>query len=306
MKKFHIILTDPIYFRYALFILLTMNFLTFLFIPNPTEFYLAYILATIFLGMGYYNKPIFLLVTFTTIIVLLRIYTMPEADELTMLEFIIHVASYNTIMLISVGLMANYQKNKHDYFEMIKTLTRVLDSKDEYTYNHSENVARYSTLIAEEMQLSKKQCEHIRIGALLHDVGKVGIADTIINKPGRLTDEEYDIIKTHPLIGHDILKYISSFKDYGILDIILCHHERFDGSGYPQGLDGKDIPLGAKIVAVADAFDAMTSNRVYRDKLDPTYVINEISRNRGKQFDPEVVDSFLTIIRKEENFQKYV
>jgi energy-coupling factor transport system substrate-specific component len=144
------------------------------------------------------------------------------------------------------------------------------------------------------MGLPDEECAILKKSALLHDIGKIGIPDSILNKPGRLTDEEYAIMKSHTVRGANIL------KEFTLIDHIVegaqFHHEKYDGTGYPEGLKGKDIPLYGRIIGVADAFDAMTANRVYRKKLDFDYVINELKRCRGTQFDPEILDVFLELI----------
>jgi len=145
------------------------------------------------------------------------------------------------------------------------------------------------------MNLSKVSCEIIRKGALLHDIGKIGIPERILGKNGKLTNEEYEIIKSHPILGHNMIKHIGDFDKNGVLDIILYHHERYDGKGYPKGLKGDQIPLFARIVGIADTFDAMTTKRVYRDAFDIEEALNEIRKNKGTQFDSEIVDIFLSI-----------
>ncbi|GIO07756.1 hypothetical protein J31TS6_37840 [Brevibacillus reuszeri] len=186
-----------------------------------------------------------------------------------------------------------YRREKENTLNLILTLAKSLDARDKYTALHSENVAKYAQHIALEMGLPRKVCEQIHLGGLLHDIGKIGIPESVLLKPTKLSDEEYDLIKQHPVIGYEMVKHITFFKKNGVLDAILYHHERFDGKGYPHGLRGKEIPLIARILAIADSFDAMTSNRVYRDKSNLTYAINQIRSNKGTQYDPEIVDIFL-------------
>ncbi|MFE1630162.1 HD-GYP domain-containing protein [Brevibacillus reuszeri] len=186
-----------------------------------------------------------------------------------------------------------YRREKENTLNLILTLAKSLDARDKYTALHSENVAKYAQHIALEMGLPRKVCEQIHLGGLLHDIGKIGIPESVLLKPTKLSDEEYDLIKQHPVIGYEMVKHITFFKKNGVLDAILYHHERFDGNGYPHGLRGKEIPLIARILAIADSFDAMTSNRVYRDKSNLTYAINQIRSNKGTQYDPEIVDIFL-------------
>nr|WP_263324302.1 HD-GYP domain-containing protein [Neobacillus sp. Marseille-Q6967] len=200
--------------------------------------------------------------------------------------------------------MKNAQKVREDNIALIKALANALDSRDTYTLHHSENVTRYAVEIAKKMNLSKDMCNAIRIGGLLHDIGKIGIPENILNKPDRLTDDEYSIIKLHPTIGYEMIKRITTFTDNGVLDIVLYHHERYDGTGYPKGLKGDQIPLAARIVAVADTFDAMSSKRVYRKELDLEYTLNEIRRNKGTQFDPKIVDIFFSLFEHEGQLTK--
>jgi len=229
-------------------------------------------------------------------VVICRYLFIPDSGSLPIVNTIfIHSLTYLLITFISAGLMKYVQIVKEGQLELTKALANAIDSRDTYTAHHSENVAKYSLEIAKKMKLSKDSCSIIHIGGLLHDIGKIGIPEHILNKPGKLTDEEFDIIKTHPTIGYDIIKHVTSFKQKGILDIVLYHHERYDGKGYPKGLKGEQIPLYARIVAVADTYDAMYSQRVYRNNLDQEFILNEIHQNKGKQFDPQIVDIFLSL-----------
>lgn len=178
--------------------------------------------------------------------------------------------------------------------QVILTLAKTIDAKDKYTKGHSERVADYSRKIAGKMELSGKEQQDIYWMGLLHDIGKIGIPDTIINKEGKLTDEEFRIIKMHPVIGVDILDTISEIPN--IANGARFHHERYDGNGYPDKLAGEDIPLMARIIGIADAYDAMTSKRSYRDVLPQEVVRAEIVKGRGTQFDPGCADIMLEII----------
>ncbi|WP_223282857.1 HD-GYP domain-containing protein [Neobacillus kokaensis] len=188
--------------------------------------------------------------------------------------------------------------------ELTEALSNALDYRDTYTQHHSENVAKYAIEIAKKMKLPKNVCEDIYLGGLLHDIGKIGIPEDILKKPGKLTKRELEVIKTHPTIGYEMIKHVSSFNRNGVLDIVLYHHERYDGKGYPKGLKGDNIPLVARIVGIADTFDAMTSNRIYKSQVNVEYALNEIRSNKGKQFDPELVDIFLSLFEKVEPDQK--
>ena len=178
--------------------------------------------------------------------------------------------------------------------QTIFAIAKAVDAKDERTSQHSLRVSQYSEMIGKAMGLSEDECENLRRTALMHDIGKIGIPDSILNKPARLTDEEYAVMKTHTVRGAEIL------KDFTLIDHVVegakFHHERYDGRGYPSGLKGEEIPLYGRIIGVADAFDAMTANRVYRKQLDFSYVLNEIRNGRGTQFDPQIADILLKLV----------
>lgn len=185
--------------------------------------------------------------------------------------------------------------------ETALALATAIDAKDKYTHGHSSRVAEYSREIARISGKSEAECKDIYLYALLHDVGKIGIPDSIINKTGRLTDEEYTLIKAHPVIGKQILSNISQAP--GICDGAYYHHERYDGKGYPEGLSGKNIPDIGRIIAVADAYDAMTSNRSYRGTLSQEFVRNEIQNGIGTQFDPEYAKIMIGLIDADKDYK---
>ena len=178
--------------------------------------------------------------------------------------------------------------------ETIITIARTVDAKDENTSQHSQRVSEYSVMIAEKLGYSKEDQEVLRKTALLHDIGKIAIPDRILNKAGRLTDEEYGVMKSHVLRGAEILKHFTFIEH--VDEGALYHHERYDGKGYVNGLKGEEIPLNARIIGIADAFDAMTANRVYRKKLDFDFVLEELRKGRGTQFDPGLVDILLDLL----------
>lgn len=180
--------------------------------------------------------------------------------------------------------------------QTILSISHAVDAKDKYTQEHSQRVSEYSCLIAEELGWDKEKVDSLRQIALLHDIGKIAVSDTILNKPSRLTDDEYAIMKTHVTAGGEILKDLNIIENVALG--ALYHHERYDGKGYPKGLKGKDIPIEARIIGIADAFDAMNSNRIYRKHLSADEIHNEIIRCRGSQFDPELADVFLPIADK--------
>ena len=178
--------------------------------------------------------------------------------------------------------------------ETVLTIARTVDAKDVNTSQHSARVAEYSVLIGKELGFDEQKCSELKRAALLHDIGKIGIPDRILNKPERLTDEEYKEMKSHVVKGGEILKSFTLIDN--IEEGALYHHERYDGKGYVHGLKGEEIPLNARIIGIADAFDAMTANRVYRKKLDMDFVLGELKKGRGTQFDPQLTDIMLHLI----------
>ena len=185
--------------------------------------------------------------------------------------------------------------------QVVKTLASTIDAKDRYTNGHSSRVAKYSREIARRVGKPVEFQDEIYFVALLHDIGKIGVPDNILNKNSKLTDEEYETIKQHPSIGVEILKNITGMPNIEIG--AHYHHERFDGKGYPEGLAGYAIPEIARIIAVADAYDAMTSRRSYRSALPQSAVRSEILRGRGMQFDPDFVDVMLKMIDDDVNYE---
>lgn len=199
---------------------------------------------------------------------------------------------------IAIERTKMYEELEDSYLSSIQVLANVLDSHDPYTHGHSERVMSYSVMIAREMNLSEKQVKNIKYAALLHDIGKVGISKAIINKEGGLTEEEFMQIKSHPDAGYKIVQPIKFLHEK--LAALRHHHEKYDGTGYPEGLKGDLIPLDARIIAVADTFDAITSTRSYRKARSKDFAVNEIQKNSGIQFDPRVVEAFLRLIKVQE------
>ena len=182
------------------------------------------------------------------------------------------------------------------YNHTLTALVRALDAREKETGSHSERVMGYTMLLGETMGIPGKDLSIMARGALLHDIGKIGISDNILLKPARLDEGEWRDMMRHPQLGHDILSGIRFLR--GPAEMVLAHHERFDGSGYPRGLSRHDIPLGARIFSLVDTLDAMTSDRPYRMALPFDAVISEVKRCSGTQFDPEIVDIFLSIPRE--------
>ncbi len=187
-----------------------------------------------------------------------------------------------------------FENAQRTYFETIRSLARAIEARDAYTKGHSERVMRYAVQTAEGMGIDPESCRLICHAALLHDIGKIGIADSVLNKSGALSDEDREVIKSHPIRGDSIIRPIHLLER--VQTLVRHHHERFDGTGYPDQLRGEEIPLGARVIAVADAFDAMTTDRPYRTALSLDAAVGEIRRGAGTQFDPAVVESFLYVL----------
>lgn len=177
------------------------------------------------------------------------------------------------------------------FMASIRSIVEAIDAKDPYTKGHSVRVVEYSMMIGEACGLARDELKNLEVSAILHDVGKIGIPDEILRKPGRLTDEEYEYIKKHPMFGAEIITPISQMK--ALMPNIMHHHERYDGLGYPNGLKGRKIPLFARIIAIADSFDAMTSGRLYRSKFTDAQACQELLDHRGTQFDARLVNVFI-------------
>jgi putative nucleotidyltransferase with HDIG domain len=179
-----------------------------------------------------------------------------------------------------------------------RSILKALDAKDHYTYGHSMRVCYFSMVIGKEMGMNEEEMYDLQMSALFHDIGKIGTPDAVLNKPTRLTDEEFKIMKDHPVQSYNILKGFTTFEK--IAKNAKHHHERYDGRGYPDGLKGDDIPLYARIILIADTFDAMTSTRVYRKGLPYEVAFNELIEFSGSQFDPGLVKHFISGMRKEQ------
>ncbi len=199
------------------------------------------------------------------------------------------------ILLIRYTLLL-YTNSKSQFIETVDALMNAIDARDKYTEGHSRRVAEISVAIGKELKYNQWSIEELNIAAMLHDVGKIGISDTILNKPGKLTEEEFNTIKEHPQIGVSIIKDIKNI-DY-VHSIVRNHHERYDGKGYPDGKKGDELPLNVYIVQLADAVDAMASDRPYRKGLSVDIIVDEIIKYSGTQFHPIVAEAYLNIIKK--------
>lgn len=199
-----------------------------------------------------------------------------------------------------------HQKNEDKstlFRNSIAALVKAVNARDPYTASHSKNVMRYARAVSEKMHLPSDDIYSLEIGALLHDIGKIGVPEHVLMKAGNLTDSEFDAIRMHPVYGYQIINEIEELKYKGIQDVVLLHHERMDGNGYPKGLKGEEIPLHARIISVCDAFDAMTTSRTYRPALDVSTAIEQLKKHAGAQFDSKIVEVFVTCI--EENPDLY-
>ena len=195
-----------------------------------------------------------------------------------------------------------YCDTQIDYHEVIECITCALDAKDPYTAGHSKRVSDMATKVCELIGLKKEDIQKIHIAAHLHDIGKIGVPDAVLNKEGKLTDEEWEYIRKHPQIGADILS--KSHRLSELKNMVLCHHERYDGKGYPNGIKGKEIPILGRILAVCDSFDAMVSRRAYKEKLSVEYAIGELENGKGTQFDPDVAQAFIELVEEDPSFIK--
>lgn len=212
----------------------------------------------------------------------------------TDVEIIKIIALESAVALQNLKLLEEQQEN---YLNTIFALASALDARDPYTYWHSKNVTKYSVRIAQKLGLPAYITENIKKAGLLHDIGKIGIRDTLLMKAGKLTDEEFNQIKMHPVKGEEIIKPLGFLQE--IAKIVRHHHERFDGKGYPDSIEKENIELGARILAVADSFDATTTDRPYRKALTLEEAKNELMKNKGTQFDPALVDCFLQILERD-------
>ena len=259
-------------------------------------------------GLGIYDvitKPINLERLFFLVRKGIDIHTLMMANKkLTqgLKESNVALAKQNSLLASRIedftkNLTRLYEDLRSTYMRTIKVLAQAIDARDHYTHSHSENVAKYATIIAGEMKLSAKEIETIRQACELHDLGKIGVEDCILGKTGSLTEEEWQQIRKHPVIGAQILEPLTFLSE--VIDLVRQHHEHYDGKGYPEGRSGEDIHLGARIINLADAYEAMRSARSYRKTpLTKEAAVEEIKNHKGKQFDPKVVEAFLNVLDK--------
>lgn len=209
------------------------------------------------------------------------------------LDFVRTLASMVSVAAVNERM---YEALRDTFLRTLETLANSLEARDEYTRGHSQRVCDLSLMLARHMGVCEEALAEIRVGTLLHDIGKIGIPDAVLNKPGRLTEEEFALMRQHTVIGYDICKPLG--LNEGALMLIRNHHEKLDGTGYPDGLKGGELPLSVRIVCVADAFDAMSSRRPYRDVMDEKLRLEQFNRFAGTQFDPVVVQVLKTLLRE--------
>lgn len=247
-----------------------------------------YVLLTILTSMYFaieYNENTtlyedYVLLEFNIFLILI-LYLLSKSRQSAWLETQNHVDNLNTLVMEkTTSITDNYDKS-------LQAMIKMIEGRDTYTGGHSERVANYSKLIAEEMGLSNEECDLVYKAGILHDIGKIITPDNVLLKPGQLTDEEYGLIKQHVKSSHNILSQIPMYED--IADVVFHHHEEYDGTGYPNNVKGDQIPLLSRIMIIADAFDAMTTNRIYKGRKSVEESITEMKKLSGKQFDPEIV-----------------
>jgi putative nucleotidyltransferase with HDIG domain len=197
---------------------------------------------------------------------------------------------------LTLGNTRLFQEREETYLEILSSLVAAIDAKDPYSSGHSKRVNYYTKRFCEELNLDEKVSKDIAFSALLHDIGKIGVPENILLKPGNLTPEEWQKIKDHPKNGAEIVNHITQF--HTLIDGILCHHEYYDGKGYPNNLKGENIPLAGRIIAFADTFDALTTNRPYRKRFTNSQALSIMEKARGTQFDPHLLDVFLRCFKK--------
>lgn len=212
------------------------------------------------------------------------------------MELISILSGQAAIAIENSKLFSELEKS---HFESMKALAQAIEAKDLYTRGHCDRMVDYALAIADRLGLSEEEKKHLGYGAALHDIGKIGVHEMILNKSGKLTEQEYELMKEHPRMGAEIIKGVDFLSPAA--PIVYYHQERFDGKGYPEGLSGEDIPIGARIIAILDTFDAMTSDRPYRKALPMEVSFSELRRCSGTQFDPKIVETLIEIIKKDQS-----
>jgi len=210
--------------------------------------------------------------------------------------FLLKVEKVLTEYIYDRNLSETYKRNERLFLNILQVMARVIETRFPYVQFHSENVARYARLIGSRAGLSVNRIRLLGISGVLHDLGKIGIREDILNKPGKLTEEEYAMVKKHPLIATEVLTPITEMNI--VLRDVRHHHERYDGNGYPDRIGGEDIPVGARILHIAEAYDTMLGERVYKEPYPKEYAVQELLDNKGGQFDPDLVAIFVDYLEK--------
>jgi putative nucleotidyltransferase with HDIG domain len=252
-------------------------------------YYLAYGVVSFALVIGYEANDILGVLAVVVPLMILRFSQVQYLDHTK--DIVKQLRQQNTVLEEHAEEITSLNE------ELLLALAHMVDLRDPFVYGHSQHVSRYATCIAQEMGLDGECLELIRKAGLLHDVGKMGISEQILFKPGPLTHEEYEIVKTHSILGAQIIDSVHSLRT--LTPIVRHHHERFDGRGYPDGLSGQNIPLEARIMCLSDALEAMASDRPYRKALTYEEILNEITVHAGTQFDPVVVEAFMEVLKRE-------
>lgn len=263
-----------------------------------TYFFLNTFLISIIQGLSI-NKNIIYCFVSNVRLMILNILAMVPLGVLLAVVFIEY--HYVGVLLLIVPILlirytfSLYVDSKSQYMQTVDALMHAIEARDKYTEGHCQRVAEIACQIAKQLKYNQWKLEQLNMAAMLHDVGKIGICDDILNKPGKLTIEEYSIIKQHPVIGYDIIKKIRNLEN--IAEIVKYHHERYDGKGYPEGKKGEELSMDIYIIQLADSVDAMKSDRPYRKALTEDEIINEIEQNTGTQFHPDIAKIYLNILK---------
>jgi putative nucleotidyltransferase with HDIG domain len=199
-------------------------------------------------------------------------------------------------LLLARYSFSKYAETRDLFFGSVSALSQAIGAKDGFTRGHADRVSRIAGAVARDMGLSEREIEHIELAALLHDIGKIGVEDRILMKPSRLDPDETELMRRHPIYGASILEPSAALRP--LVPIVVAHHENFDGSGYPNGLKGEQIPLGARIILVSDAYEAMTSDRIYRKAMGHEKAMEQLHKYKGIQFDPKIVRQLDELLRK--------
>ena len=219
-----------------------------------------------------------------------------QFDEITRGQLDVLSILSNTAASV-IGNHKLYQDLKSSYLQAIRGLANAIEARDAYTAGHTDRVCKLAEAVARHMGWDERKIQNLLMGCTLHDIGKIGVPDSILNKPGGLSEDELELMQSHPNVGLQIIRGVDLFKP--AIPFILAHHERYDGTGYPRGLKGEEIPIEGRLLAVVDTFDAILSDRPYRKGADLNVAVKELIDNKGKQFDPQIVDTFVEVLKLE-------